>query len=107
MSITWHETPQSDELRNLANAEWRAALADVLGAEQELDADEPEAPAYAEPVSFVLPYRAAYERYTTHVKGCCNCTSSPIWDLSCETGAELAHLAADAMAMQEEKAALN
>jgi hypothetical protein len=107
MSTLGYETPELDELRNLADAEWRRTLEDALGSTLFLDADEADAPHYAEPTSFVLPYRAAMQRYSNHVHHCKVCTEQSFTEDNCDEGHNLAHLAADAMAMQEEKAALN
>lgn len=97
------ETPQLDELMSLHSAHWRATLQSLENV-LVLDADEEPA---AEPFSFVLPYRAAQQRYLTHVRGCTLCQDSPVWDIGCETGNRLAHEAADAMGVQEDQATQN
>jgi len=96
------ETPQMDELLNRHDAYWRGALAalDV----QELDADTPDR--LAEPVSFVLPYRSAMERYQVHVARCAHCSEGSFWD-QCPEGDRLSQEAADAMGRMEGNAALN
>jgi hypothetical protein len=105
MSQTTFITVDPAELEARHDAYWRGALAAVQV--PELDADEGDAPAVAEPVSFVLPYRAAMQRYRMHVADCETCSEEPFWGDSCKRGTDLAHRAAEAMTRQETLAVWN
>lgn len=105
MKKIFFETPQLDELIHLHNAYWEAELqdqSDVLI----LDADEEET-GLALCVSLDLPYRTTTDRYAEHVRHCQACLETPVWDIGCEYGARLAHIAADAMVAQNDRAAQN
>jgi hypothetical protein len=58
-------------------------------------------------VRYVMPYFAAMRTYERHVDACPTCQTSPVWDIGCEEGAALAHIAADAMAAQDDLSVQN
>lgn len=93
------------DLMTLASADGEAALIDLEVPVLDTDVERPDR--LAEPVSFVLPYRAAQQRYLVHVQGCRTCTDEPYWSDACEHGTHLAHLAADAMSTQDALSAQN
>lgn len=93
------------ELLARASADGEAALMDLEVPVLDTDADRPDR--LADPVSFVLPYRAAQQRYLVHVQGCRTCTDEPYWSDACEHGTHLAHEAADAMSLQDTLSAQN
>jgi hypothetical protein len=95
MSITF-ETLSGDQIRSMDD------LANSLA----FEAMEP--PVLEESaVRYVMPYFAAMRTYERHVDSCSACQNSPIWDIGCEEGAALAHIAADAMAAQDDLATQN
>lgn len=100
MSQTLFETVSADELLQRHDDYWKGALY-ALGVEV-LDAEEDPA---AEPVSFVLPYRAAFARYQTHVARCAHCSES-FMD-QCLEGDQLSDRAAKAMTALDSTGALN
>lgn len=104
MSETTFQTVSVEEIVSSHSLYWESALANLrVGV---LDASE-DPTGLVLTLSTDLPYRAAFDRYNTHVAGCTACLDTPVWDIGCETGARLAHIAADAMAAQEDLASQN
>ena len=95
MSVVF-ETLSADEIRSM----------DDLAHSLAFEAMEP--PVLEESaVRYVMPYFAAMRTYERHVDGCGACQNSPVWDIGCEAGNALAHIAADAMAAQDDLATQN
>ena len=91
MSITF-ETLSANDLTVMHEVHWSLAL------------DALETPQIE---GLILPYSIYMRAYEDHMNECSACQDSPVWDISCERGAELAHQAADAMGRQDRLAELN
>jgi hypothetical protein len=97
--ITYTE-PCRDELLDRHDTYWRTQL-DVADTPL-LDGDEDPA---AEAISFVLPYRAAFDAYTRHLARCASCTVSVL--SQCPEGDELSERARRAVEALEASAERN
>lgn len=97
MSQTTYVTLSLDEIRDLDDSD-RMHVLEVHVQPEQLETLE---------VSAVMPYFAAFRMYEKHVDGCQACQDTPVWDIGCEVGAQLAHISADAMAAQDDLAAMN
>jgi hypothetical protein len=98
MSQTTYETVSAEELSADHNLYWEGALAAL----QTPALNDGEA---VSPVSYLMPYFAAYRTYEKHVERCTACSESIYAE--CSEGTALAHIAADAMAAQSDLAGQN
>lgn len=92
-----YETPALTELQGRSDVYWMGALS-ALAQAPEVDAEDT-SDRLAEPVSFVMPYRAAYRRYLDHLETCTTCSQGSFLD-QCPEGDRRSAEAADAMVRQ-------
>lgn len=93
--------PEELEVRSAGEAELGLTGIEIL----ESDPEQPDP--FAQAVTQALPYAVHAQAYRSHVEECTACQDSPVYDIECETGNDLAAQAADACARQAVRSILN